>query len=143
MRYWDSSALVPLLVEETTSARLRRTVREDPAVVTWWATRVECAGALARLARDADLTPAAMTAAMTRLRAASAVWTEVTPSSDVREQAIRLVRVHALRSADALQLAAAIVAAEFQPRALDFITLDTRLAEAADAEGFRVTPRVT
>lgn len=46
--------------------------------------------------------------------------------------------VHPLRAADSLQLAAAIVVADGAPRALPFVTLDDRLALAADKEGFPV-----
>jgi hypothetical protein len=140
MRYWDSSALIPLLVEQAASAGLRRVARDDPAVITWWATPVECASALGRLVRDDLLTAHATAAAMARLRAAITMWTELAPSPDVKEQAIRLTRVHALRAADALQLAAAIVAANFQPRSLEFVTLDMRQARAAEAEGFPLVP---
>lgn len=41
-----------------------------------------------------------------------------------------------LRAADALQLAAALAAAENNPSALSIVTLDDRLAEAAEREGF-------
>lgn len=50
----------------------------------------------------------------------------------------RLLRVHALRAADALQLAAAIAASEADPASLKLVTLDERLAEAARREGFPV-----
>ena len=136
MRYWDSSALIPLIVEQAASAGLRRVARDDPAVVTWWGTPIECASALGRLARDDLLTPHATAAAMARLRAAITMWTELAPSPDVKEQATRLTRVHPLRAADAVQLAAAIVAADFRPRSLEFVTLDMRQARAAEAEGF-------
>jgi predicted nucleic acid-binding protein len=56
----------------------------------------------------------------------------------VRQTAIRLLRVHPLRTADALQLAAAIAAAEDHPATLPFVTLDERLAQAAEREGFPV-----
>ncbi len=138
MRYWDSSALVPLVVEQAASERLRGVATVDPAVVTWWATPVECASALARLERDGELASTDLAAAISRLRTAAAVWTELGPSQEVRDQAIRLVRVHPMRAADALQLAAAIVASDFQPGSLEFVTLDTRQAEAAEKEGFRV-----
>jgi hypothetical protein len=46
--------------------------------------------------------------------------------------------VHELRAGDALQLAAAIVASDHQTSAMEFVTLDRRLADAADKEGFRV-----
>ena len=50
----------------------------------------------------------------------------------------RVLRTHALRAADAFQLAAAIVAADGEPRSLTFVTLDARLALAAGREGFPV-----
>jgi predicted nucleic acid-binding protein len=60
----------------------------------------------------------------------------VDPSDAVREAAVRFLRVHPLRAADALQLAAAFVAAEGRPASLEIITLDDRLATAARKEGF-------
>jgi hypothetical protein len=53
---------------------------------------------------------------------------------------MRLLRVHPLRAGGALQLAAAIIAADFQPNALEFVTLDARQADAAEREGFRIAP---
>ena len=138
MKYWDSSALFPLIVEQAATARLRRIALEDPATATWWGSTVECASAVARLAREGTLTREAQATALERLRAAMSVWTELTPSRDVREHAMRMVRVHPLRAADALHLAAALVASDFDPGTLDFVTLDSRQAEAAEAEGFRV-----
>jgi hypothetical protein len=48
------------------------------------------------------------------------------------------LRVHPLRAADALQLAAAFIAAERRPSSLELVTLDDRLAVAARKEGFAV-----
>ena len=138
MRYWDSSAIIPLMVTESASVRLREIHSSDPAIATWWGTPVECVSAIARLERDGALTPAGMGSSIARIRHAVASWTEVVPSDDVREQAIRLLRVHHLGAADAVQLAAAIVAAEFQPSTLEFVTLDRNQGAAADKEGFRV-----
>jgi len=138
VRYWDSSAIIPLMVAESASVRLREIHSSDPAIATWWGTPVECVSAIARLERDGALTPAGLGSSVARIRHAVASWTEVVPSDDVREQAIRLLRVHQLRAADAVQLAAAIVAAEFQPSTLEFVTLDRNQGVAADKEGFRV-----
>lgn len=109
-------------------------------MATWWGTAVECVSAIARLEREAMLDPGDATVALSRLRAASLSWTEVPATPPVREQAIRLLRTHRLRAGDALQLAAAIVAADFQPSTLEFVTLDTRQAVAAEREGFVVIP---
>ncbi len=65
-------------------------------------------------------------------------WQEIAPTDDVRLTAQRFLRVHPLRSADALQLAAAIVAAEGSPQTLEFVSLDARLRAAAQREGFSV-----
>ena len=138
MRYWDSSAIIPLLVVESTSARVREVHSADPAIATWWGTAIECVSALVRLERDGTLSSAGLGHSIARVRRALTTWTQVQPSDDVREQAIRLLRVHSLRAADAIQLAAAIVAAEFQPGTLEFVTLDKNQGTAADKEGFRV-----
>lgn len=136
MRFWDSSALVPLLVSERMTGWAMTEFEGDPDVIAWWATPVECASALARLERDDVLAPAATAEALSRLTALREAWTEIQPAERVRSSAVRLLRTHPLRTADALQLAAAIVAAEGYPATLPFVTLDQRLADAADREGF-------
>ena len=65
-------------------------------------------------------------------------WHEVDPNDIVRETAARLLRVHPLKAADALQLAAAFTVAEQRPASLEMLTLDERLASAAQKEGFVV-----
>jgi len=74
--------------------------------------------------------------AFQRLRLIADAWHEVEPSELVRENAVRFLRVHSLRAADALQLAAAFVAAERRPTSLQVVTLDERLADAMRKEGF-------
>lgn len=138
MKYWDASALIPLLVAEDASPRVDAVLREDPAAATWWGTPIECASALARLERDGALGADDVRAALERLRQGMLGWIEVPASGDVREQAMRLLRVHRLRAADAVHIAAAIVAADYQASSLEFVTLDARQAEAAEREGFRV-----
>lgn len=138
MRFWDSSALVPLLVEEAASARMVAVMRADPAAAIWWSTPVECASAIARLERDARLTRDEAAQATALLATAQRGWSVVPPTEPVRQQALRLLRMHPLRAADALQLAAALILAEHDPRALPFVTVDDRLALAADREGFEV-----
>jgi predicted nucleic acid-binding protein len=107
-----------------------------PAMLVWWTTEVECASAIARLEREGALEPSAANEAYDRLKRLADGWHEVDPSDGIREAAVRFLRVHALRAADALQLAAAFVAAERRPPSLEIITLDERLATAARKEGF-------
>ena len=136
MKFWDASAILPLLVGQAATGPLRAIAASDTKPVVWWASEVECASALARLERENLLAGAAIDAAYGRLRELSENWDEVEPSEAVRETAGRLLRVHPLRAADALQLAAAFVGAGQQPGRLQFVTLDQRLAEAARKEGF-------
>jgi predicted nucleic acid-binding protein len=138
VRYWDSSALVPLLVDEPATVATSETLEADPDVVTWWGTAAECVSAVARGEREGALAPSAIRAATERLDALELAWSELLPSEKVRALASRLLRVHALRAGDAFQLAAALVAAEGHPATLAFVTLDERLALAAEREGLRV-----
>ncbi len=138
MKFWDASAIVPLLVAEAATRRLQALAAEDSDMLVWWASEIECVSALARLERDAALNAQAMTLALQRLRQLAAAWHEIDPSDAIREAATRFLRVHPLRAADALQLAAAFLAAERRPASLAIITLDDRLGAAARKEGFAV-----
>lgn len=138
MRFWDSSALVPLLVQEESSGDMLALYEDDPEILVWWSTSVECVSALTRLEREDSLASDGVAAALERLDAIAAAWREVLPVAAARRTAIRLLRVHALRAADALQLAAAVIASESHPATLPLVTLDDRLAAAAEREGFRV-----
>ena len=136
MKFWDASAIVPLLMTEPATKTVQALAEKDPTMLVWWATEVECASAIARLERDGALDDAAMTQAFDRLKHLAQAWHEVDPSDPVREAAVRFLRVHPLRAADALQLAAAFIAAERRPSSLEVVTLDDRLAAAARKEGF-------
>ena len=138
MKFWDSSAILPLTVTEAGTDAMRALAEADPVMCVWWATEVECVSALARLEREGALADEGTTDALQRLDRLAEGWNEVLPVVGVRSAARRLLRVHALRAADALQLAAAVVAAEGQPATLEIVTLDERLAAAARREGFSV-----
>ena len=138
MRFWDASVLVPLVLEERSSSTTRQAFEQDPGLIVWWGSSVECASAIARAERDARIDAARSADAFAGLRLLQSGWIEIDATSRLRESAERMVRVHPLRAADALQLAAALVASDGQPAALPFLTLDNRLANAADREGFPV-----
>jgi uncharacterized protein len=136
VKFWDASAIVPLLVAEPTTRRLQGLAARDPDMLVWWGSAVECGSALARLERAAALDVKGIALASHRLTQLANGWHEIEPSEIVRESAIRFLRVHPLRGADALQLAAAFIAAEHRPASLQVVTLDERLADAARKEGF-------
>ena len=135
MRFWDSSALVPLLLAQPRTERAKRLLEEDAEPVVWWGSAVECASAIARLHRDGHLSGRDEQAARALLESLRSSWFEVQPGDSVREQALRLLRLHPLRAADALQLAAALEWAGAPPDG-GFVTFDDRLREAAQREGF-------
>ena len=136
MRFWDSSALVALIVRQRASVRMRSLYRSDAGVLAWWGTRIECESAISRLERAGLLKRRSAVAARGRLDRFSVTWQEVQPTELLRETARRLLRVHDLRAADALQLAAALAAAEGRPATLSLVCLDARLGAAAEREGF-------
>ncbi len=138
MRFWDTSALVPLLVAERETPRAERWLGEDADVVVWALTRVEILSALARRRRQEPAAARRLQAARRELLAAWERWSEVTAVDVVRRHAERLVETHPLTAADALQLGAALAAADNAPGDLDFVTLDRQQADAAEREGFRV-----
>lgn len=138
MRYWDSSALVALLVAEPESARRFELLQQDPSVVTWWGSQIECASALNRLHREGALDARQLDQSLDQLRLLAATWLEIRPTQRVRNRAMRLLRVHRLRGADAVQLAAALTASREDPATLDIVCSDSRLSEAARREGFAV-----
>lgn len=136
MIFWDTSAIVPLLVSEPESERTRALVSVDPHIVVWWGTVVECASALSRLQREDGAKRGHAAAARRVLGALAASWSEVQASEVVRDHACRLLIRHPLRAADALQLGAALTWAGGAPKGHAFATFDARLAAAATGEGF-------
>jgi len=137
MTFWDSSALVPLLIREPRSVRARQLLKEDALVVAWIAP-VEIASALVRLWRERQDDAANLDGDLRELGKLTARWIEIPPHDSLRPLAARLLRRHALRALDALQLASAWVAAEGRPESMNFVCFDARLAAAARSEGFHV-----
>ncbi|MSO48334.1 MAG: PIN domain-containing protein [Acidobacteria bacterium] len=138
--FWDSSAVVPLLVAEAQSEGLAALLAEDKEMTFWWATPLECQSAIHRRHREKPMDGAILGAATDRLRAIVEHADSVSPTDEVRRRAARLVAVHPLRAADALQLAAALIWCEEQPHGETFVCLDARLRDAAHREGFDVRP---
>ncbi len=138
MNFWDSSAILPLIVEEERSVRCRALWRADRSLAVWALTRVELTSALHRLVRERLLSADELRRALARARTIGASWTQIDAFEQVCDLAERLLAVHVLASADALQLGAALALCKGKPRGRGFITADDRLARAAEAEGFAV-----
>jgi predicted nucleic acid-binding protein len=138
VKFWDASAIVPLLVVERRTEFALAEQAADPVMAVWWGTEVECASALARLEREERLTAEDIAAVLDVLRRLASDWYVVQPDVRLRNLALRLLRVHPLRAADSLQLAAALTAADGDPETVEFLSFDGELNRSAAREGLRV-----
>lgn len=139
MNFWDSSAILPILIHETSTPKMLEIIRADREMYVWWGSEVECVSAISRLERERPGSEV-IALALERLRLLREGWNEIAPGAILRESAKRLLRVHAIRAANALQLAAATVLAGHERESLHFVSLDERLRDAATREGFQTLP---
>lgn len=140
MKFWDASAVIPLLLHQPATARMQALQREDSSHIAWWGTVIESHSAIARLLRERYLDAVRAAESRARLLALAASWREISPDAAIRDRACALLVRHPLRAVDALQLAAAGAAADGDPGSLPFVCLDDRLRVAARREGFPVLP---
>lgn len=140
MKFWDSSAIIPLCIREAETETVRSILEDDDGITVWWGTAVECFSAFARLRREGILRMTDEDMARSVLSVLSGHWNEILPVDEIRAVAGRLLLTHSLHSADSMQLAAAILWAEKSPAGSHFICLDNRLRDAARKEGFMVLP---
>jgi predicted nucleic acid-binding protein len=138
VRFWDASAFVPTFIEESSTPEVQSWQAADPSITIWIMTRVEVISAIARKSREQPKLAALWTRAIRDVNEMALRWTEIWDAAATRLHAERIVMEHPLRAADALQLGAAIVAADGDPQSLELVTLDNRLAEVARREGFPV-----
>ncbi len=141
MKFWDSSAIVPLVVNEQETDYCLSTLSLDQEVLIWCLSRVEVISALCRRHRDGALDEGQFRKAKGLLNDVLESAYEVRSIEKVRNRASRLLEVHPLRAADACQLASALVATQEDPDRLPIVTFDQRLMNAAAKEGFVVNPR--
>ena len=140
MRFWDTSALLPLLLGEEGHAHVRAILTSDDTMVLWWGSKVEAASAVARLERAGEVSQPSTSKLLKQIEYFAAGAYEVQPAEEVRTTACRLLRVHDLRAADAFQLASALVWVEHHPAGAGLVALDRKLRLAAEREGFDVLP---
>jgi predicted nucleic acid-binding protein len=140
VNFWDSSAIVPVCVNEPATPAARSILAKDPYAVVWWATRTECLSALARQTREGVITTPGERQARQVLETLAKSWTEIQPTDRLRATAERLLAVHPLRAADAFQLAAALLWCRGQTAGMAIVCFDDRLRIAAHKEGFDLLP---
>ncbi|MBA3392601.1 MAG: type II toxin-antitoxin system VapC family toxin [Deltaproteobacteria bacterium] len=138
MNFFDASALVKRYVRETGSSTVRRLLREvTPAISRL--TEAEVSSAFARRRREGTFSSRQHARALAALQSDLLRSHVIELSTDVVARVHVLVARHPVRAADALQLASAIVLREAVGRVV-FVAYDTRLREAARAEGFSLSP---
>lgn len=138
MRYWDASALIPLVVAEPDSEQVRGLLAEDDHIATWAWTLTEIVSAVERRTREGSLSRQQRRESLDRFAALARRWDEVTDLLAVRSRANALLARHPLRAADAGQLGAALLVQEQLAGTLSFVCLDRRLSLAAEQESLRV-----
>jgi len=136
MKFWDSSAILPLIIKEDSSAKILNLLSSDQEMIVWWGTYLECISGLARKEREGILSISDFGIAKKRLKTLASQWNEIQPIDPIKEVAERLLRNHDLRAADSLQLASALIFCQHKPDNLIFVSLDLKLSLAANKEGF-------
>jgi uncharacterized protein with PIN domain len=140
LRFWDTSAIIPLAVEESTSGLMDYLLREDAEIMVWWGTEVECVSALSSVFRDERFSRRDLEGSLQRIGVLIEAWSEVQPVDEVRIQAERLLFAYRLRAMDAQQLGAALLWCDGRAQEAELVSLDHRMRIAARNEGFAVLP---
>jgi hypothetical protein len=140
VRFWDSSALLQLLVRGPESERLESLLKRDSEMVLWWGAPVDCEEALAEASRRGGLREADRRTAQWALERLRGCSFEIQPQEEVRARALRLLALHRLNGAQAFELAAALVWCREKTRGMSFVSLSGGLRGAAAREGFRILP---
>jgi predicted nucleic acid-binding protein len=138
MIFWDSSAIVPLLVNEPKTKETHAILSKDRNLTVWCLTYLEATSALNRRLRTGEIHFGHFRAGEERLKRLRQAWDQILFSDRLIQLAARLLRTHPLRTADSLQLAAALIAGGSDPSQVNFLSYDERLNEAAEREGLRV-----
>ena len=140
MKFWDSSAIVPLVVHEEETDYCLKTLSSDQEMLIWCLSRLEVMSALCRRVREGNLNERYFLDAKRHLNDLVEHAYEVKAIEKVRQRALRLLELHPLRAADACQLASALVATQEDPDRLVIVCFDQHLKNAATKEGFIVNP---
>jgi predicted nucleic acid-binding protein len=138
VRFWDASAITPLIVRDRFSDTSRSLHADDYTMTVWCLSEVEVWSAISRKRHDGVIRSPDIRAARDELKRLADSWIEVTDVPAVIRRARRLLEVHRIGAADALQLAAALYAVGDAPERTEVVTFDERLADCAEREGFRI-----
>jgi predicted nucleic acid-binding protein len=139
MIYWDSSAALATFISEPRSLEIHRFLEQNEEIAAYTSiiTPLEIESAIQRRLREKSLTDQeADTAQLYALDFRRSIFLVVTDQNSL-DMALHLQKIYFLRPGDALQLAAARLGTD-NPGKIFFLSLDTRLNEAARREGFQI-----
>jgi predicted nucleic acid-binding protein len=133
--FWDSSALIPLCVQQAQTERATA-LFEDHGVVVWWSTPIEIVSGLTRLLRMREIDAEEFQEGKQIAQIIAKTWALIGPSEQIADRAKALLEMYPLSAVDAMQLGSALEWCEGQPFGKVFLTFDRRLGEAAGLAGF-------
>jgi len=133
--YFDTSAVVPMIVSEPATERCVRLWNESSRIVSVRLLYPEARAAFARANRMGRITPKQLASAVTDLDSIIAEVDHVEITADLSRAAGDLAQSHGLRGHDAVHLAAAHAVADSD---LVLVTGDSDLAAAASVLGISV-----
>lgn len=133
--YFDTSAVVPLIIEEPSTARCVRMWNDSSRAVSARFLYPEARAALAKARRMGRVTTSQLTASVEELDAIIPEIDHIEIAAGLARRAGELADTHDLRGYDAIHLAAAIDVADDD---LVLVTGDADLAAAAISAGIAV-----
>ncbi len=133
---FDTSALIPLIVEEPSTPVCQRLWNEASRVASVRLLYAEASAALARAHRMARLTTTQLDAAIAALEDIVVELDHVEITDQLVRTAGALVRTHGLRGDDAVHLGAGLTVSDDD---VVFVTGDSNLAAAAHVLGIAVS----
>lgn len=139
MKFWDTSALVPLITKEERTPDCQRIIGTDRNVAVSFITPLELTSTIWKRGRR-WIDQAAFRRSLFKIAEFESNWTNVDDAEDILKLARQLITLYVLRSSDAIQLAAALHLVDDHPEDLPFVSLDNDLRRAARSEGFAVLP---
>ena len=134
--YFDTSALLPLIIDEPSTPVCQRFWNEASRVASVRLLYAEACAALARAHRMARLTTTQLDEAMEALEEIVAELDHVEVTDELVRTAGALARTHGLRGYDAVHLGAGWNVSDDD---VVFVTGDSNLATAAQALGIAVS----
>lgn len=138
MSFWDTSAVVPLCINEIRSLAAGRHWKRYADRRVWCETTVEIASAFSRLVREQAINQSILVKAERRLKGLEKNWIVIDSAFRIIELARTFPKLYQLKAGDSLQLAAALVWCKEFPKNKDFVSGDVGLLKAAENVGFTI-----